>query len=304
MNRETTRRLGWVALFLALAFSVDRLGGVILGRVLMSSEFRYSRLYRGDLPEDSIWILGNSRGLYSFYAPAIEQATGIPTINLSFHGTSMIIASQLFHDGLRHNPDPGYVLIEATALDVGHYQLENFKPYFTRSHGLSRLADRIGEPYGWGCRLSRLYCYNGEMFLRTLYYLDRTDQRWANRYVISEEVIEEARTAEPMELRILPENLAALERLRETAEEREIEVRLVMGPYLPIYAETITNLDDWMADLERRSGLRVWDFSRAVEDIHGFSDRVHMTPEGSEILVGKMIEAGVLPGRASGGDGS
>ncbi len=65
----------WIVAFLAILFVGDRLIGWIFQQQITQSQFRYSRMYRGEGQAD-ILIVGNSRGL-NFYQPSVEKATGL-----------------------------------------------------------------------------------------------------------------------------------------------------------------------------------------------------------------------------------
>jgi hypothetical protein len=53
-------------------------------------------------------VIGDSRGVHSFYAPRLEQLTGRPALNLSFNSMSMPIAEALLADYLERNPSRGW----------------------------------------------------------------------------------------------------------------------------------------------------------------------------------------------------
>ena len=77
-------------------FTGDRFFAFILKKGVQQSQFRYSRMYRGEA-EASILLMGNSRGL-GFYQPYIEEVTGEETFNLSYNGMTMDVAAALISD--------------------------------------------------------------------------------------------------------------------------------------------------------------------------------------------------------------
>src|SRR5690606_27699493 len=107
--------LTWGVVFLSVLFISDRLLGYVLGEVSNKSSFRFSRLYGGDAGAD-ILILGNSRGVNSFYQPDLENELGKKVFNMSYNGLRIDIARVLFEDYLALNQKPSMVVIEASML--------------------------------------------------------------------------------------------------------------------------------------------------------------------------------------------
>ena len=67
------KKIYWILAIIALFFIGDRVGGYIVKQVVLKSQFRYSRMYKGEAKAD-ILLVGNSRGL-SFFQPTIEEFT-------------------------------------------------------------------------------------------------------------------------------------------------------------------------------------------------------------------------------------
>src|SRR5438132_887929 len=76
MMSDARRGMIWLAILAAVIIAGDHLLAIALGQVLVRSQFRFSRLYRGGNDADII-VLGDSRGVHSFYAPALEELTGL-----------------------------------------------------------------------------------------------------------------------------------------------------------------------------------------------------------------------------------
>ncbi len=109
------KKISWYLLLLIVCFSGDRLGAYLLEQQSMQSQFRFSKLYRGESAAE-ILLLGNSRGL-TFYQPYIEQITGKSTCNLSYNGLPMDVAKVLVQDYLERYPAPKNLLIDITTCD-------------------------------------------------------------------------------------------------------------------------------------------------------------------------------------------
>jgi hypothetical protein len=297
LKSKVLQRIAWLILIFAIFLLGDRLAGSVLEQLLLKSGSRYSALYRGNTAND-ILVLGNSRGVNAFYQPDIEKQTGQRVFNLSYNGLSSLMAFTLLADYLEHNPAPRLLLLELSFLGepkpLSQETLDNFKPFSLFSPRLQTLQGANSPNSLFFCRVSHLYCFNSEMYLRTLYYLGKNDQTWINRYSISQEVIATIEAVEPFSLELPEAQLEVLQAILGVARSHTITVKLVMSPYFPAYAERITNMSDWLSQIELASGLPVLDYSKTVTDPYGFSDRRHMNPQGSAILLEQMIQEGVF----------
>jgi hypothetical protein len=290
-------RLLWLCLIVAIFFIGDRLAASILQRLMLESQFRYATLYRGEATND-ILVLGNSRGVNGFYQPDIEKLTGKQALNLSYNALSSGMAKVLLEDYLEHNTAPNLLLLEVSFLAEGEpltqLTLDNFKPFSLLSTKLQTLQQQHDPISLFFCRVSHLYCFNSEMYLRALYYLTKSDQNWINRYKISREIIDSINEVQPFDLPLPQTQLTTLQELLAVAHNHDITVKLVMSPYFPAYGARIKNMHTWVHMITKSSGLPVLDYSQAVEDVNGFSDRLHLNPKGSLALLQQMVKDGVF----------
>ena len=285
------KHLIWIAAFLLLTFAGDRLGGWVCGELLEGSEFRYSRLYRGGAEADLL-LVGNSRGLM-FYQPYIEEKTQANTLNLSYNGLPMNLARVLVEDYLVNNPTPRKMILDVTMCDRANQQMVNqFKQYLPYSDSLGALIRRTDDRTYWGAQVSHLFRYNSELFLRALYYRGRSDEDWLLDRVISAPML--AGVGETPDYTIEPMFLEDLKATVGLAKRRGIEVELVINPYLPAFAQRITNLPAFKQQIEARTGLRVKDYSQAVTMIEGFGDYQHLNKSGSRVYIDRLLADGVL----------
>lgn len=293
MEQRWTGRIVWIVVFVTVLFAVDRLGGRALEALLMRSQFRYSLLYGGRADAELV-IMGNSRSVNSFYQPWVEESTQRTTLNMGYNGLSAGVVHALGLDYFEFSEPPKLLVVETTIL-AGDLDtpglLETFKPYSLES---TRLRAMLQEeaPRRSATRLSRLYCYNSELFMRALYYLDRTDQTWINRYRINQKMLDSVAETKPFELECDSDRLALLADLIDRARRRNVEVRLVLSPFLPAYAARITNLDEYLSAIEAKTGLKVWNYATAVDEVDAFADRVHLNEYGSGILLKRMVADG------------
>ena len=287
--REGKRFAVWFVILVIVVMAGDRIGAFLCSRVLLASQFRFSRVYRGGSNADVI-VIGDSRGVHSFYAPAIEKLTGRPALNLSFNSLSMPIAEALLSDYLEHNPRPRMVIIEATCVVVDRGLVSELRTYAGLSPRLEALYAREHPRAAAAGRLFRLLRYDSEFFLRSLAYLRRSDQDWINRNVIAGELAAAPRgrwSPRPHE-----ENLEALGRLVSMLRSRGIDVKLVIAPYHP---SVMVDMDE-IVDGTRRHvpGANVLNYADAIPESRYFADGVHMNADGSEVFLQLLARDGVL----------
>ena len=289
------KRVAWGLALVAVIFVGDRVMAAGLNAAMMGTGNRYAVIYRGEAP-GGVLLLGNSRGVNTFHQPTIEEAIDRPVFNASFNGTSTQFAEVILRDYVERNPTPRLVVLEVTGLAAGVNQLQNFFPFGSESARLDAyLNEAVSPTVATARRLFHLYNYNGEMLFRSLAAAGATDQGEINRYTISPGLIASTRRETPEPLRSNPENLAALQEIVAFCEANDIELRLVIGPYLPIYRERIPAYDEWVASVrEAAGGMRVWDYSLAIDDETAFADRVHMNYRGARQLTPILVADGLF----------
>ncbi len=287
-----TRRIAWTIIFLMIAFAGDRVIASVLDKVVLHSKFRFSLLYKGGQQYD-VLILGNSRSVNSFYAPAIQEATGKTTLNLSYNGMSADLAEALFMDYLERNGKPKLLILEISNVTHRSNLLNELKLYTAHSERLAELFRRANPHVAFWAEASHVFQFNGEMFLRALYYLGASDQSWINRYQISAALVRSLQANRQEDIGVLPENLVALRRIIDTARQKDISVRLVISPYLPEYRRHLSNLSAWIKAVQAIAmDIPVWDYSMAVEATSAFADRLHLNYHGSVLLLGRLKHDG------------
>lgn len=286
----------WIAGFLLLVITGDRLGGYLLARMTTQSEFRFSRLYTGRA-EAQLLFVGNSRGL-AFYQPSIEERTGMKALNLSYNGLPVNLAGALVRDYYDHYPPPEKVVIDVSLCDRFDNELiMNFSPYLPFSARIDRLIREANPKIRSGLQLSHLFRYNSELFQRALYYQNRTDQTWVVERELS--AAEAASIVEDYTFTIhyppeAPKILAGLVRF---CKEKGSEVELVMGPYFPPFAAKMENRPAFIREIERTVDLPVTDFSSALNDLAFYADFQHLNKTGSKVFIDSLVESGILKSR-------
>jgi hypothetical protein len=287
--REAKRFAVWFALLAIVVMAGDRAGAFVCSRVLLASQFRFSRVYRGGSNADVV-VIGDSRGVHSFYAPTIERLTGRPALNLSFNSMSVPIAEALLADYLEHNAKPRMVIIETTCVVVDRGLVSELRTYAGLSKRLEALYAREHPRAAAAGRLFRLLPYDSEFFLRALMYLRRSDQDWINRNVIAPQLAAGPRGR--WSPRPHQENLDALGRLVPMLRARGIEVKLVIAPY---HRSVMVNMNEIIHGITRTvPGAPVLNYADAIEDSRYFADGVHMNANGSDVFLRMLCRDGVL----------
>ncbi|MEI6408332.1 MAG: hypothetical protein WCR52_03020 [Bacteroidota bacterium] len=284
------KQLIWLFLFILILFGGDQAGGFLLQRLVDQSQFRYSRMYRGEAASD-ILLLGNSRGLI-FYEPYIEQITGHKTFNISYNGLPIDAARALSADYLDRYAGTRLLLIDITICDrENDALLSGFLSYTTHSPRLDALI-RQKDRNTWNAgKVSALFRFNNEIFQRALFHRKKSDKDWLLDRVIDEKLAADAQN-QSYDLDIHP---YLLEQLKETvlaAQQKGVTVRLVISPYFPGF--TVKNLDVLKATIEKMTGLPVHDYRNALQDPGMFGDYMHPNKKGAEAYLDLLQRDSVL----------
>jgi hypothetical protein len=298
-NKKTyIKRVLCILLIPILYFCCDRSLSQIFENIISQTKQRFVLIYKGGISSE-VLIIGNSRGVNAFYAPDIERSLNSAVFNLSYNGMSMKIAQHLFMDYLDHNKPPELLILEISNINSEHGLLTDLKLISSASARITELL-RIKENYTyWAMTIAHLYRYNGELTLRSLYYMKNDDQTWINAGEIDKKYAENIRLEEK-EKKFIPqikyENIAALEEILKKCDELKITVRLVISPYLPSYIEQIDDYSEWKRFIQREIGknLSIKDYSTAIRNIAAFADLRHLNITGSRLLLPIMLKDGLF----------
>ncbi|WP_420453982.1 hypothetical protein [Rubrivirga sp.] len=289
------KRIAWALALVALVVAGDRALAAGLHSAVMHTGNRFAVLYRGDAP-GGVLVLGNSRGVNTFHAPTLERALGRPVFNASANGAPTALSEVLLRDYVERNPAPELVVLEVTGVAGGVDQFATFFPFGAESARLDAYLDgAVPASVAAARRVSALFDYNGELLFRALGSAGASDQGQINRYTVSPELVEATRRGGPTELRARPENLDALGRIVAFCRAEGVELRLVIGPYLPAFREKIGTYDAWLARVRQAAnGTPIWDYSNALDDPSLFADRLHMNHRGAQALTPILIADGLF----------
>lgn len=308
------KHLIWIAAFLALAFAGDRLVGFLLKTVTKNSQFRYSRLYNSNESADILFV-GNSRGL-NFYQPEAERLTAQKTMNLSYNGMPADLAKTLVMDYLDRHAAPKIMIVDVTLCDRYNESLKQsmnlYAPYSERlatliknsvslkmtegsPDGIEILDAYAGRKVYYGGLFSHLYKYNSEIFQRVLYHRNKLDNDWIVDRVIGASSTKDT-SFKSYNVRMFPAMVAQLKEMVDYAKGKGVEVKLVINPYFPPFAETIRDsfLSPLKAYVEAQTGLPVSDFSTALQNTDEIGDYQHANKKGSIRYMNVLAEKGIF----------
>jgi len=276
-----------------LFFAGDRLFGWVLKQLTEKSQFRYTRLYQGKAESD-ILLVGNSRGLI-FYQPYLEKISNKKTFNISYNGMPIDLAEVLVKDYLDNYPAPKKMILDVSMCDrlngslISGFNL--YTPYSPRMYELIRKNDKEGAIAG---KLFHLYRYNSEIFQRSMFYLNKTDEDWLLDRVINDAMVAGIDNYITDTIKIEKGVMEHLATTVNFAKSKGVDVQLVINPYYPPYLDKLANLDQLKLQAERATGMKVHDYSRSVTDRDGFGDYQHLNKAGSQIFLDKLKADGIL----------
>lgn len=292
------KKLYWIAAVIVLFFVGDRLGGFVLKKMVSDSQFRYSKMYRGEANCD-ILFMGNSRGL-GFYQPYIEEVTGKKTFNLSYNALPMNLGRALLEDYLKHNEKPEIIVVDITMMNrVDTTLVSGFNVYAPYSEGVSEIVKDHTKNIYYAGKLSHLFLHNSEIFQRAMFYYNRSDKDWIVDRVINENsvnAVEEQRPfyAGPFDYSTVKMMFAELKKTVEIAQENNIKIKLVISPFFPPFVKKIVNFEHLTKRVKMATGLELENFADAVQDEKGFGDYQHVNVSGAKQYIDKMKTAGIF----------
>jgi hypothetical protein len=278
-----------------IVFVGDRIGDAVLKGVLLRSQLRFSRVYRGS-EHAAIIVIGDSRAVNCFYAPHIEKRTGLPTLNLAYNALSSRIGEALLRDYLDRNAAPRLVIIEVTNAAAPNDLVSELRTYANLS---PRLRALYAEQHPWAAtagRVFRLIAYDSETFLRAIYYLHRSDQDWIARSTMAPELLAISRK-QSARFPIDTANLDSYERTLRLLRQRGIEVRPIIAPYE--YPPRIVNAGEFIRIVEQRTtrvdpALHVRNYLTDGGPPENFADSVHMNLGGADSFMERLVRDGVF----------
>jgi hypothetical protein len=292
------KKLTWIFEVIVLFFIGDRLGGFVLKKMISNSEFRYSKMYRGDADCD-ILFLGNSRGL-GFYQPYIEEVTGKNTFNLSYNALPMNLGRVLFQDYLKYNEKPDLLIVDITMMNrVDTTLISGFNVYTPYSNILSNLIKEYSENIFHAGKLSHLFLYNSEIFQRAMFYYSSSDKDWIIDRVINENMISAVEEEKPFyvgpfDYSTVEMMFEELKKTVEIAKANDIKIKLVVSPFFPLFVDKIVNFEHLQKRVIMATNQPFYNYADAVQDPKGFGDYQHVNIKGAKVFIDKMKADGIF----------
>ena len=275
-------KIVWLIALLSCIFLGDRLIAWGFKEIMFKSQFRYSKMYKGGIDAD-ILIIGNSRGVNSFFQPEMEKVLKKEVINMSYNGLRMDVARVLIEDYIRLNKAPEIIVLEASVLTKAYPELiKEFKPYAKPENALFSKLKELYPKEALFSRVSHVFSLNSELYFRSLFYLNKSDQEWINNGIISKEEIAAIRDYGGTGFEINDQLLKDIIFINNLCKEKGVQLKLILSPYLPAYIPKIVNLEDWKREINLSlNDLEIIDHSSIVNGNQNFADWVHLNKEGS-----------------------
>jgi hypothetical protein len=161
--------------------------------------------------------------------------------------------------------------------------------------GIEILDEYAGRKVYYGGLFSHLYKYNSEIFQRVLYHRNKLDNDWIVDRVIGASSTKDT-SFKSYNVRMFPAMVAHLKEMVDYAKAKGVEVKLVINPYFPPFAETIRDsfLSPLKAYVEAQTGLPVSDFSTALQNTDEIGDYQHANKKGSIRYMNVLAEKGIF----------
>lgn len=280
----------WIFIFLLVVFAGDRLMGLYFKSQVSNSQFRYSRMYRGDAAAD-IMVIGNSRGL-NIYLPTVEELTSKKAVSLCYNGMPGDLASALTRDYIDRYPNVKKIILELCIVEMGDEQLlPGFSSYMQYSGRLDSLIHEKHKQTWITSKVSHLYQFNNEVFQRALFYRNKLDNDWTSDRVMQEKLIKEVGKY-GLNFKADSVQLQHIKTIADYCKSRSIELELVIAPFFPGFE--VKNLALLKTRTEDLTGLKVYDYSNVLRNSASFSDYLHMNVTGCKEFVKMLGKDGLL----------
>lgn len=291
--------LSVIALLILLIIG-DRVGGALLSTAVLKSANRFAAIYN-DAGAVDVLVLGNSRADLHFSPRMIQDQTGHQARNLGLGGISTVLSEALLLDHLDAYGAPKVLIIEPSNIITDPDRVGDMRLFARWSDRIAGLVRADTPEFYWAGKLSSLFNFNTDMFVRVLNDLRKKPAERLTKASIPAGLLTEINTTPPAKrekLRIRQANLQALDRILALARDRGINAHVVMTPYLPAFFDGHPDAARWQGEINRRTqaaGIPLHDLTGLVHDPALFRDRHHLNRAGAAVLVQALRQRGVLP---------
>jgi hypothetical protein len=290
-------RLGTILLFVAVVFLGDRALSLTLEKLVSISSQRVAALYGGRIQTD-VLMIGNSRMVNLAPSYLWSRLLCSRTYNLGLNGLDPWTMAALIGDFIDRNRKPKVVVIEVSnVMEFGGIMAQALLPLVDVESRTSQLIEENDQrDVNWS-RWLHLYRFNGEMFLRGLYYLFRSsDQDWTGENgLINQSMIEIAQT-KPLHYSYEKNRLAPLLHMIENLDAQNIRSIIVLAPYHPAALKGNDGVAKFVNLLRKNlpKSTPMFDFSHELPDNEYYSDPYHMNEIGAAALFDLGIKRGLF----------
>ena len=197
----------------------------------------------------------------------------------------------LLEDYLTRYGAPQDLVIDVTFLDREAPSLvQDFRLYSPYSTGIDTLVKQAGTSIYHGTKLMHLTRYGGEVAQRMLYYRQRSDEDWLLDRSISENMVAAADSLAPYRIGISDSRIRDFQRTLAKFQSAGTNVHLVIVPYYPPFARSITNLDSLDNRVEELTGIPVRNFATVIHQDEYFGDYQHLNKAGAEVFLEMLVQ--------------
>jgi hypothetical protein len=217
------------------------------------------------------------------------------------------LAKCLVMDYLDHHTPPKTMIVDITYCDRENEVLKSgMNPYVPYSQRLTDLIkntistkvanifthngkiqvdtlDKLaGKKVFYGGQFSQLYRYNSEIFQRVLFHKNKSDKDQLIDRTIGESATTDT-AIKSYQVRMFPNMVTELKEMVDYAKSKGVNVKLVINPYFPAFAETIRDsfLTPLKKQVEAQTGMPVSDYSTILTAREEIGDYQHANKKGS-----------------------
>lgn len=267
----------YLFLGLLLAFLQDRVAAKFCYLVSQQTHYRLFEIYgNGIAPE--ILVVGNSRAMQSVNGRIISNQLGVKAYNAGINGAPPHFVCALAKDAIDAHPSIKALMIEASCFWPISASVD-IKPIANQSTRMFDILQQDDPLSATFIKVSHLYAYNSEAFLRALFFLRNSDQDGYSSGIINADIIN-APFVERFAADVPPVYCNMLEDLQSFADLRGVRLILFVAPY---HRSAFERFPDFNALLLKIRGARreVWDFSKFFLEDETFADRLHLNGVGA-----------------------
>jgi hypothetical protein len=267
-----------ILFFLTVSFVSNYLLFVLVKSYLNKhSNFRITRYIR-DKTND-YFVLGNSRAVNSISEKVANEELKFDLINLSFNGTPYINTLDFLVD-INQNNKGKVILLEITSL-LQNTEDNSYSFYISDIPEIRKRYD--ATPY----KYFHLLRMNNELFLRNIYYLNRSDNDWVNNNFITTSIIKEANQAPKFSL--ISDTVQFKKRLdilQKICDKNNNTLVFFLAPYLPNFLEKIKDINQLKLFMH---GYHFVDLNLVSLPQNAFADRIHTNKLGANLLTRTLL---------------